>query len=93
MKTLATILGALAMAAMLSACGPDMKTINSATDRAQADATKAEAASNQAEASANQAESAAKQANDAAAGAQDAVARANDAVSRLEAEFASSVTK
>ena len=35
----------------------------------------------------------AKNAQDAAAGAQDSVKRANDAVARLEAEFASSVTK
>ena len=43
MKTLASLLGALTLAAMIAGCGPDMKTINAAGDKAEADATKAEA--------------------------------------------------
>jgi hypothetical protein len=95
MKTLAYALGALAIFGMLglTACGPDMRVINNASEKAEADATQAEAAANAAEASANQADAAARQADTAASGAQDAVNRANDAVSRLEAYFSSSVTK
>ncbi|HUO06192.1 MAG TPA: hypothetical protein VMU16_13425 [Candidatus Binataceae bacterium] len=93
MKKLVSLLGVMAMAGMLAACGPDMKAISDASDRAEADATKAEASANSAEAAANQADAAAKQASDAAAGAQDAVRRANDAVSSLEAKFSTSVTK
>jgi len=92
MKTLAYALGAL-MIVGLTACGPDMRVINNASEKAEADATQAEAAANSAEASANQADAAAKQADASAAGADDAVRRANDAVSRLEAYFSSSVTK
>ncbi|HXN84416.1 MAG TPA: hypothetical protein VN867_00025, partial [Candidatus Binataceae bacterium] len=61
MKTLASLLGALTVAALVSACGPDMKTINSAGDKAEADATKAEASASAAEQSAGQADAAAKQ--------------------------------
>jgi ABC-type transporter Mla subunit MlaD len=96
MKKLAYTLGAMALFGLtvgLTACGPDMRTINNASEKAEADATQAEAAANSAEASANQADAAARQAETAASGAEDAVRRANDAVSRLEAYFASSVTK
>src|SRR5271166_2580986 len=93
MKTIVKMLGVVAAMALVTACGPDMKTINNATERAQADATKAEASANAAEASANQAAAAAQQADTAASGAEDAVRRANDAVSRLEAAFSTSVTK
>jgi len=82
MKKIATMLGVLAAVAFLSACGPDMKTINAASDKAEADATQSEAAANSAEASAAQADAAAKKAEDAATGAEDSVRRANDAVSR-----------
>jgi methyl-accepting chemotaxis protein len=92
-RTIATALGVLGLAALVTACGPDMKTIQNATDRAQADATKAEASANAAEASANQAATAAQQSDAAASEAEDAVRRANDAVSRLEAAFSTSVTK
>jgi ABC-type transporter Mla subunit MlaD len=92
MKTLVYTLAGVALFAM-TACGPDMRTINNASEKAEADATQAEAAANSAEASATQADAAANQANQAASGAEDAVRRANDAVSRLEAYFASSVTK
>ncbi len=61
MKTILKVLGVVAVTALVTACGPDMKTINNATDRAQADATKAEASANAAEASANQAAQAAQQ--------------------------------
>jgi len=40
MKTLASLLGALTLAAMVAGCGPDMKTINAAGDKAEADATR-----------------------------------------------------
>jgi ABC-type transporter Mla subunit MlaD len=96
MKTLTYALGALAIFGLsvgLTACGPDMRVINNASEKAEADATQAEAAANAAEASAAQADAAAQKADAAASGAQDAVNRANDAVSRLEAYFASSVTK
>ena len=93
MKKLVTLLGPLAAAAVMSACGPDMNAINQATQSAQASATRATAAAQSAENAANQAEAAAKQADDGANAAQASVARANDAVARLEAEFSSSVTK
>ena len=38
MKTLVKMLGAVAVTALVTACGPDMKTINSASERAEADA-------------------------------------------------------
>ena len=87
MKTLVYTLAGVALFVM-TACGPDMRTINNASEKAEADATQAEAAANSAEASATQADAAANQANQAASGAEDAVRRANDAVSRLEAYFA-----
>jgi hypothetical protein len=93
MKKIAMVIGVLSMAGFMAACGPDMATINSASDRAEADATRAEAAASAAEAAANQADAASKQADAAAAGAEDATRRANDAVSRLEAAFSTSVTK
>lgn len=93
MKTLASALGILMMAGLLAACGPDMKVINDATSKAEGDVTRAESAAKSAEDASTQAEAAAKKAEDAAAGAEDAVRRANDAASRLEAAFATSVTK
>ncbi len=93
MKTLVSVLGALTMAVLISACGPDMKTINSASDRAEADATRAESAANQADTAANQAEAASKQAESAAAGAEEAVKKANDAVTSLENHFRTSMMK
>jgi hypothetical protein len=93
MKTTLKLLGVVAVTALVTACGPDMKVINNATERAQADANKAEASANAAEASANQAAQAASQADAAASQSEDAVRRANDAVSRLEAAFSTSVTK
>src|SRR5208337_2452526 len=93
MKTIVKVLGVVAVTALMTACGPNMQTINNASDRAQADASKAEASANAAEASANQAATAAQQSETAASDAEDAVRRANDAVSRLEAAFSTSVTK
>jgi hypothetical protein len=92
MKTMIYLLAGVALLGV-TACGPNMQVINNASEKAEADATQAEAAANSAEASASQADAAANQANQAASGAEDAVRRANDAVSRLEAYFASSVTK
>ena len=86
MKTILKVLGVVAVTALVTACGPDMKTINNATDRAQADANKAEASANAAEASASQAAQAAAQADAAASQSEDAVRRANDAVSRLDCQ-------
>jgi hypothetical protein len=93
MKTLASLLGVLALVSLVTACGPDMQAINAATDKANADATRAEAAANSAEASANQADAASKQAESAASGAEDAATRARNAADRLEAAFATTVTK
>src|ERR1019366_729896 len=93
MKTIVKLFGVVAVTAFMTACGPNMQTINNASERAEADATKSEASANAAEASANQAATAAQQAETAASGAEDAVRRANDAVSRLEAAFSTSVTK
>ena len=93
MKTLVSLLGVLAVVSFVSACGPDMKAINAATDKANGDATRAEAAANSAAQSASQADAAAKQAEDAASGAEDAATRARNAADRLEAMFSTSVTK
>ena len=60
MKTLASLLGILAMAAFLSACGPDMNQINQASEKAEADVTRSEAA-------AKSAEDSVRKANDAVA--------------------------
>ncbi|MGD0120805.1 MAG: hypothetical protein ABSD30_22280, partial [Candidatus Binatus sp.] len=62
MKTIVKVLGVAAVTALMTACGPNMQTIQNATDRAQADATKADASANAADASANQAATAAQQA-------------------------------
>lgn len=93
MKTLASVLGILTIAAFMAGCGPNMKAIDEATGKAEAGATRAEAAANSAESAAAQAEAAAKKAEEAAAGAEDAVHKANDAVARLEAAFPVSVMK
>jgi hypothetical protein len=93
MKTWVGVLGILAIAGVLSACGPDMKVIQENTNRAQAAASKAESDATAAEQSASSAEAAAKKASDDASQAEDAARKANDAVSRLEAAFATSVTK
>src|SRR5579883_949547 len=93
MKTWVGLLGIVAVAGMLSACGPDMKVIQENTNRAQAAQAKAESDATAAEQSATAAEAAAKKASDDATAAEDASRRANDAVSRLEAAFATSVTK
>jgi hypothetical protein len=93
MKTWVGVLGIVALAGALSACGPDMKVIQENTNRAQAAASKAESDATASEQSASAAEAAAKKASDDAAAAEDASRRANDAVSRLEAAFATSVTK
>jgi len=93
MKTWVGVLGILAVAGALSACGPDMKVIQENTNRAQAAQAKAESDATAAEQSATTAEAAAKKASDDATAAEDASRRANDAVSRLEAAFATSVTK
>ncbi len=93
MKTLASLLGVLIIAAFMAGCGPNMKAIDEATGKAEAGATRAEAAAASAETAAGQAEAAAKKAEEAAAGAEDAVHKANDAVARLEAMFETSVHK
>jgi hypothetical protein len=93
MKTWVGILGILAVAGALTACGPDMKVIQENTNRAQAAQSKAESDATAAEQSATTAEAAAKKASDDATAAEDASRRANDAVSRLEAAFSESVTK
>jgi hypothetical protein len=92
MKKLIGALGILTLTAVVG-CGPNMQQINESSDKAEASATRAEAAAKSAEDAAAQAEAAAKKAEEAAAGAEDAVHKANDAVARLEAAFATSVTK
>ena len=62
MKTTLKVLGVVAAMALVTACGPDMKVINEASERAEADANKAEASANAADAAANQAAAAAQQA-------------------------------
>jgi len=93
MKKLASALGILTIAVLMAGCGPNMEQINASNDKAENSATRAEAAAKSAEDSAAQAEASAKKAEEAAAGAEDAVHKANDAVARLEAAFATSVTK
>ncbi|HEV3110779.1 MAG TPA: hypothetical protein VGY99_09825 [Candidatus Binataceae bacterium] len=93
MKTWVGVIGILAVVGALSACGPDMKVIQENTNRAQAAQAKAESDATAAEQSASAAEAAAKKATDDATAAEDASRHANDAVSRLEAAFATSVTK
>src|SRR5579872_1576532 len=73
MKTMARLLVALTVGAMLASCGPDMQKINAAGDKAEADSTKAEASAQSAEQAAGQADAAARQAENAASGAEDAV--------------------
>jgi hypothetical protein len=93
MKTLATFLGILSLAAFMAACGPDMSAIDASTQKAESDASRAQAAATGAEGAAQQALAASQKADQEAASAQDSVRRANDAVARLEAAFSTSVTK
>ncbi len=93
MKKTVSVLGILSLAAFMAACGPDMKVINEATQKAQTDQTRAASAAQSAEQSAAAAQAAAQKAQGESEQAQDSVRRANDAVARLEAAFAGSVTK
>ena len=93
MKTWAGVLGILVVVGALSACGPNMAVITENNRRAEAAASKADSDASAAEQAANSAEAAAKKASEEASGAEDSARRANDAVSRLEAAFATSVTK
>jgi hypothetical protein len=93
MKTWAGVLGILFVVGAISACGPNMAVITENNRRAEAAASKADSDASAAEQAANSAEASAKQASEAASGAEDSARGANDAVSRLEAAFATSVTK
>jgi hypothetical protein len=93
MKKLLSVLGILAIGGVVGAGCSYQSQIDQATSQADSSAQRAATASTNAQNSANAAAGSAKNAQEAAAGAQDSVKRANDAVARLEAEFASSVTK
>jgi hypothetical protein len=93
MKKLLNVLGILAIGGVVAAGCSYQSQIDQATSQAEGSAQQAATASTNAQNSANAAAGSAKNAQEAAAGAQDSVKRANDAVARLEAEFASSVTK
>lgn len=92
MKTLAKIFGIVLAVGLVSAC-TDQAAIKQSTEKAQASAQAAATAAQNAESAANGAQAAASKANDAANAAQADVGRANDAVARLDAAFATSVTK
>jgi hypothetical protein len=70
---------------ILASCGPDMTTINTATQRAEASAKRVEVSAAKAESAANQATISANEAVAAANLALDAVRRANDVEARWEA--------
>jgi uncharacterized protein HemX len=93
MKKLVSVLGILALGGVFAAGCSYQTQIDQATSQAEGSAQQASTAATNAQNSANQAAQSAKTAQEAAAGAEDSVKRANDAVARLEAEFASSVTK
>ena len=93
MKKLVSALGILALGGLFAIGCSYQTQIDQATSQAEASAQSASTATTNAQNSANQAAQSAKTAQEAAAGAEDSVKRANDAVARLEAEFASSVTK
>jgi ABC-type transporter Mla subunit MlaD len=93
MKKLIGALGILSIAGLLAACGPDMKSINDSTSKAEASATRSDAAANNAEAAAAQSDAADRKAEEAATAAEASVSKANDSIARLEAAFATSVTK
>jgi len=86
-------IGMLALSGLLIAGCSYQTQIDQATSQAESSAQQASTASSNAQNSANAAAQSAKTAQEAAAGAEDSVKRANDAVARLEAAFASSVTK
>jgi len=93
MKKLARVLGIMTLGGLFITGCSYQTQIDQATSQAEASAQRAATAATTAQNSANQAAQSAKTAQEAAAGAEDSVKRANDAVARLEAEFASSVTK
>jgi hypothetical protein len=93
MKKLVSVFGILALGGLFAAGCSYQKQIDQATSQAEGSAQSAATAATTAQNSANQAAQSAKTAQEAAAGSEDSVKRANDAVARLEAAFASSVTK
>jgi hypothetical protein len=93
MKSLALMSGAFAIAAMLSACGPDMNAINQANGHAENAASRARAAATSADNAANMAQKSASAADAAVASAEQARDRADAAVKNLEEAFATSVRK
>ncbi len=93
MRKLAGLLAGLAIAALVGGCSADTNLINQATAKAQTDATRAQSSAQSAEQSAQRAQAAAQRAATNAEGAQDSARKADDGVARLEAMFASSVTK
>jgi hypothetical protein len=92
MKTLASVIGILTLMLFMAACSSQSR-IDQATQQAESSAQSAATAATKAQKLANQAAQSAKRAQEASMGAQDSVHRATDAVARLEAAFASTVTK
>jgi hypothetical protein len=87
------LLAGLAALAFISGCGPDMNLINQATTKAETDASRAQTSVQTAEQAAQRAQAAAQKTEANAGAAQASARKANDGVARLEAMFATSVTK
>jgi hypothetical protein len=86
-------LAGLAALALVSGCGPDMNLINQATNKAENDASRAQASAQTAEQASQRAQAAAQKTEANANTAEAEARKASDGVARLEAMFATSVTK
>ena len=93
MKKLLSVLGILAIGGVVAAGCSSQSQIDQATSQAEGSAQQAATASTNAQNSANAAAALGQERPGGGRRRQDSVKRANDAVARLEAEFASSVTK
>lgn len=93
MKKLTLLLTGVAILISVCGCGPDKNLIAQATAKAQTDASRAQSSAQNAELAAQRAQASAQRAANNASAAAAAAQRADDGVSRLEAMFASSVTK
>ena len=93
MRKSVLLLAGLAILAFISGCGPDMNLINQATAKAEADVTRAQTSAQNAEQAAQRAQAAAQKAEANVAAAEAESRKASDGVARLEAMFATSVTK
>jgi NADH:ubiquinone oxidoreductase subunit B-like Fe-S oxidoreductase len=88
-----SLLAGLAVLVFISGCGPDMNLINQATTKAETDVSRAQTSAQNAEQAAQRAQAAAQKAEANATEAQASARKASDGVARLEAMFATSVTK